>query len=89
MPHFDFHAGSDFRLFSEIEFDYEDGRNGGPRFQIDEDSGDVHQVFIEIAAACAACCRAARSSARRVCRCCAGSPEPDNDRLHASTSFIA
>jgi hypothetical protein len=48
MAHFDFHAGSDFRLFSEFEFDYEDGRNGGPRPQIDEDRGDVHQAFIEI-----------------------------------------
>jgi hypothetical protein len=48
MPHFDFHAGSDFRLFSEFEFDYEDGRNGGPRPQIDEDRGDVHQAFLEI-----------------------------------------
>jgi len=48
MPHFDFHAGSYCRLFSEFEFDYEDGRNGGPRAQIDEDRGDVHQAFIEI-----------------------------------------
>jgi hypothetical protein len=48
MPHFDFHAGSDFRLFSEFEFDFEDGRNGGPRPQVDEDRGDVHQAFIEI-----------------------------------------
>jgi hypothetical protein len=48
MPHFDFHAGSNFRLFSEFEFDYEDARNGGPRPQIDEDRGDVHQAFIEI-----------------------------------------
>jgi hypothetical protein len=48
MPHFDFHAGSDFRLFSEFEFDYEDGRIGGPRPQIDEDRGDVHQAFLEI-----------------------------------------
>jgi hypothetical protein len=28
MPHFDFHAGTYFRLFSEFEFDFEDGRNG-------------------------------------------------------------
>ena len=28
MPHFDFHAGSDFRLFSEFEFVFEDGRTG-------------------------------------------------------------
>jgi len=48
MPHFDFHVGSDFRLFSEFEFDFENGRNGGPRPQIDEDRGDVHQAFIEI-----------------------------------------
>jgi hypothetical protein len=48
MPHFDFHAGSEFRLFSEFEFDFEDGRNGGPRPQIDEDRGDVHQAFLEI-----------------------------------------
>ena len=48
MPHFDFHAGNRFRLFSEFEFDYTDGRNGGPRPGIDEDQGDVHQAFIEI-----------------------------------------
>ncbi|HET6216146.1 MAG TPA: alginate export family protein [Acidobacteriaceae bacterium] len=48
MPHFDFHAGSDFRLFSEFGFDYTDGRNGGPRPEIDEDRGDVHQAFLEI-----------------------------------------
>ena len=48
MPRFDFHAGGDLRLFSEFEFDYEDERNGGPRPQIDEDKGDVHQTFIEI-----------------------------------------
>src|SRR5580704_1240136 len=48
MPHFDFHAGRYFRLFSEFEFDFEDGRNGGPRPNIDEDRGDAHQVFLEI-----------------------------------------
>jgi alginate export protein len=48
MPHFDFHVGSNFRLFSEFEFDYEGGRNGGPRPQIDQDRGDVHQAFIEV-----------------------------------------
>jgi Alginate export len=48
MPHFDFHGGRHFRLFSEFEFDFEDGRKGGPRPQIDEDRGDVHQAFIEI-----------------------------------------
>jgi hypothetical protein len=48
MPHFDFHAGDYFRLFSEFEFDYEDWRNGGPRPDIDEDRGDFHQAFLEI-----------------------------------------
>src|SRR3984957_9748860 len=48
MPHFDFHAGKDARLFSEFKFDYTDGRNGGPRPGIDEDRGDVHQAFLEI-----------------------------------------
>jgi hypothetical protein len=48
MPHFDFHAGRYFRLFSEFEFDFIDGRNGGPRPQIDEDRGDVHQAFVQI-----------------------------------------
>jgi hypothetical protein len=48
MPHFDFHAGTYFRLFSEFEFDYEDWSNGGPRPDIDEDRGDIHQAFLEI-----------------------------------------
>jgi hypothetical protein len=48
MPHLDWHLGGDFRLFSEFKFDYEDGRVGGPRPQIDEDRGDVHQAFVEI-----------------------------------------
>jgi len=48
MPHFDLHLGSDFRLFSELQFDYDAGRVGGPRPGIDEDPGDFHQTFIEI-----------------------------------------
>jgi hypothetical protein len=48
MPHFDLHAGDYFRLFSEFEFDYEGWRNGGPRPDIDEDRGDIHQAFLEI-----------------------------------------
>jgi hypothetical protein len=48
MPHFDLHAGSDFRLFSEFQFDYVAGRAGGPRPGVDEDPGDVHQTFLEI-----------------------------------------
>jgi hypothetical protein len=48
MPHFDLHAGSDLRLFSEFKFDYTEGRVGGPRPGVDEASGDVHQTFLEI-----------------------------------------
>jgi hypothetical protein len=48
MPHFDLHAGSDFRLFSEFKFDYVAGRVGGPRPGVDEAPGDVHQTFLEI-----------------------------------------
>jgi hypothetical protein len=48
MPHVDAHFGPYVRIFSEFKFDYEDGRAGGPRPQIDEDEGDVHQAFLEI-----------------------------------------
>jgi hypothetical protein len=48
MPHFDLHAGSDFRLFSEFQFDSVAGRTGGPRKGVDEDPGNVHQAFLEI-----------------------------------------
>jgi hypothetical protein len=48
MPHFDLHTGPDFRLFSEWEFDYIADRDGGPRPNIDEDAGDIHQTFVEI-----------------------------------------
>jgi len=48
MPHFDWHWGRAFRLFTELMFDYNAGRDGGPRPGIDEDRGDAHQAFIEI-----------------------------------------
>ena len=48
MPHFDFHVGADFRLYSEFEFDSIHGRNGGPRAGIDQALGDVYQAFLEI-----------------------------------------
>jgi hypothetical protein len=48
MPHFDLHAGSDLRLFSEFMFDYSEGRVGGPRPGLDQAPGDVHQTFLEI-----------------------------------------
>jgi hypothetical protein len=48
MPHFDLHASSDLRLFSEFKFDYTEGRVGGPRPGVDQAPGDVHQTFLEI-----------------------------------------
>ncbi len=48
MPHFDLHVGPDLRLFSEFQFDFIAGRNGGPRPGTDEDPGDVHQAFVEV-----------------------------------------
>jgi hypothetical protein len=48
MPHFDLHAGSDLRLFTEFKFDFIAGRNGGPRQGIDQAKGDVHQAFLEV-----------------------------------------
>jgi Alginate export len=48
MPHFDLHARSDLRLFSEFKFDYVVGRVGGPRPGVDQAPGDVHQTFLEI-----------------------------------------
>ena len=48
MPHFDLHVGSDFRLFSEFQFDYVAERAGGPRPGVDQAPGDVHQTFLEV-----------------------------------------
>jgi hypothetical protein len=48
MPHLDLHVGAHFRFFSEWEFDYVAGRVSGPRPNIDEDAGDIHQTFVEI-----------------------------------------
>jgi len=48
MPHVDLHAGPNLRLFTELQFDYSIGRNGGPRTGIDEDRGDFHQGFLEV-----------------------------------------
>ena len=48
MPHLDLHDGPDLRFFTELTFNYELGRNGGPRPNIDEDRGDFHQGFLEL-----------------------------------------
>jgi hypothetical protein len=48
VPHFDLHLGTEIRLFTEFQFDYEAYRNGGPRPGLDEDKGDIHQSFLEV-----------------------------------------
>jgi hypothetical protein len=48
LPHLDLHLTDHFRVYSEFQFDYIDFRNGGPRPGIDEDRGDVHQLFIDV-----------------------------------------
>ena len=42
----DFHLGSRFRFFSELQSGLEDGRNGGPR-PTDLDRLDLHQAFLD------------------------------------------
>ena len=37
----DSHAGDRLRVFTELQFDDENGRNGGPRPGIDQDPGDI------------------------------------------------
>jgi hypothetical protein len=48
MPHIDLHAGPNLRFFTELQFDFNAGRIGGPRPGIDEDRGDFHQGFLEV-----------------------------------------
>jgi hypothetical protein len=48
MPHVDLHVGRDLRFFTELQFDFNAGRNGGPRPGVDEDRGDFHQGFLEV-----------------------------------------
>lgn len=45
--HTDFHVGSRFRFFGELNSSVEDFRTGGPRPVIDEDKFDVHQGFLD------------------------------------------
>ena len=48
LPHFDLHLSNHFRLYNEFQFDYVNFRDGGPRPGIDEDKGDVHQLFFDV-----------------------------------------
>jgi hypothetical protein len=48
LPHFDLHLSNHFRLYNEFQFDYENFRNGGPRPGLDEDRGDIHQLFFDV-----------------------------------------
>jgi hypothetical protein len=47
MVHTDLSAAKQFRLFSDLKFNLEDGRNGGPR-PTDEDTADLHQLFTDV-----------------------------------------
>jgi hypothetical protein len=48
LPHFDLHLSNHFRIYNEFQFDYTDFRNGGPRPGLDEDRGDIHQLFFDV-----------------------------------------
>jgi Alginate export len=48
MPLADLHLGKHFRWFTQFEFDYEIGRNGGPRPGLDENPGAIHESFFDI-----------------------------------------
>jgi len=48
MLHADLHVGSRVRFFGEMWSGIESGRIGGPRPDIDKDSFDVHQAFVDI-----------------------------------------
>ncbi len=47
MLHADLHVGSKVRFFGEVWSGIENGRIGGPRPDIDRDSFDVHQAFVD------------------------------------------
>lgn len=48
LPHMDLHFTKHVRVYTEFQFDYVSFRNGGPRPGIDEDHGDVHQLFLQV-----------------------------------------
>lgn len=49
MLHGDLHIGSTFRFFGQFRSGLVNGRIGGPRPDIDEDTFDVHQAFVDVA----------------------------------------
>ncbi|MBS0153756.1 MAG: alginate export family protein [Nitrospira sp.] len=49
MLHGDLHVGSTIRFFGQIRSGLENGRIGGPRPDIDKDTFDVHQAFVDVA----------------------------------------
>jgi uncharacterized membrane protein YoaK (UPF0700 family) len=48
LLHTDLHLGERFRFFGEIASSLENGRNGGPRVGIDEETFYVHQGFVDL-----------------------------------------
>ena len=44
----DFHLGSRFRVFTEVQSGFVNGRAGGPRPIVDKDNLDVNQAFVDI-----------------------------------------
>jgi hypothetical protein len=48
LTHMDLHFTKHVRVYTEFQFDYSNYRNGGPRPGIDEDRGDVHQLFLDL-----------------------------------------
>lgn len=48
MLHGDLHLGPTFRFFGQIWSGSENGRIGGPRPDIDKDTFDVHQAFVDL-----------------------------------------
>lgn len=49
MLHGDLHIGSTIRFFGQIRSGLVNGRIGGPRQDIDEDTFDAHQAFVDVA----------------------------------------
>ena len=48
LLHGDLHLGSPLRVFVQVMSGLEDGRIGGPRPDIDRDTFDIHQAFMDV-----------------------------------------
>ena len=46
--HADLQMGEHLRIFTQLQSSLENGREGGPRPQIDEDQLDLHQAFLDL-----------------------------------------